>query len=522
IPLMSGIWAKNILPATYMNTFPGEPESMIQWGHLYASSSTVDLNVIMGPAIALRAFAGTPEAAYANYWIRNLLPATNVRFGTTPINYFWTEANLNRALGTNDPETSSFLTQSWLYLFTDPADPATNLSEAPLQKGFNVTDAAQYPIAHFISRTSLTDFNATVVELYADYLVNNNNSDHFWQGLGHPASYKILKNNYLLAEDDVGPANPDNLFSGGYTVGFDGSGQQSNYIQLGDDSTLENDSGGQHVLMPKAYDSNNNAAYALVDATHAYTNSPTRVYRHLMHLKKPGTQEFVFVYDDVATRGAVKKTTFLHYANNGSAPRGTTTYAAGVITSNYPGTGHGDATQLLSEVFSPAGPGKVAIKADGASYTGGGGNSYRFSLCASVDGSTCDANNTNAEFLVVHMPVLGTNNSMPDITGFSGPYFAGVQVGGTSPKIALFPRNGQIYSSASFVATYAGTAQIGVAGLLPGRYTVSLNSQPLAVATVAADGFLYTEGPSGTYSISGRPSAGFQLQKGAVQGGKTQ
>jgi len=353
--------------------------------------------------------------------------------------------------------------------------------------------------------------------LYSDYLVSDGSGDHSIEGSGNPGSYKVLKNNYLLAEDFPG-SNPAGLFDAGYTAGFTGSGSQSNYIQLGDDSTL----GiyvGEHTIMPRVYDANDSAAYAMVDATKAYTNSPTRVYRHITHLKKPGTQDFVVVYDDISTPVGVKKTTFLQYANNGMAPRGRTSSSGGLIVSSYPGTGHGDATQLLTEVFSPAGPLTVAVTEDGGAYPGAGGNAYRFSICASADGKTCDAANTNAEFLVVHMPVLGTGNSMPPVTDISGPSFAGVQIGGTSPKVFLFPRNGQSYTSSNFVATHTGTAQIAVAGLRPGTYEVTQNSNVLASVAVGADGLLYFEGTSGSYSIASRAAAGFRLQAGTVLGG---
>jgi hypothetical protein len=526
LPLLSGVWAKNVLPASYMNTFPGEAESVIQWGQLYASATPFDISNSQWLPLALRAFAGTPEAAYANYWMRNVLPSSALRFGTTPVPLFWTEANLNRYPPSNNPSSTGLLIQSWMYLFTDPADAATNLSLAPLQKGFNVTDTLQYPIGRFISRTSLTDSNATVAELYSDYIVNNENGDHFVEGAGNPASYKILTNNYLLSEDFPG-ANPAGLFDGGYTAGFTGAGFQSNYIQLGDDTTLSiNNDGhggtGEYVLLPRVYDSNNSAAYAMVDATRSYNNNPNHVYRHLMHLKKAGTQDFIVVYDDIQTPVGIKKTTFLHYANNGAAPRGTTTSRSGVVVSNYPGTGLGDASQLLTEVFSPAGPTSVVVVEDGAAYTGAGGNSYRFSICASSNGSTCDPSNTSAEFLVVHMPVLGTGNSLPAITDISNTSFAGLQIGGNSPKIALFPRNGQMYTSAVFTATHAGTAQIAVAGLRSGIYTVTRDGGAASTISVGADSVLYMEGPSGSYSVSTRPAAGFQLQAAAVQGGSLQ
>ena len=95
--------------------------------------------------------------------------------------------------------------------------------------------------------------------------------------------------------------------------------------------------------------------------------------------------------------------------------------------------------------------------------------------------------------------------------------FRGVQVGGSSPKIALFPRNGQLYTRASFTSTQAGTAQVAIAGLKAGTYAV--NGPTSLMVTAGPDGLLYFEGDAGAYSIAMVSSGSSTLQK-ARAGGK--
>jgi hypothetical protein len=80
----------------------------------------------------------------------------------------------------------------------------------------------------------------------------------------------------------------------------------------------------------------------------------------------------------------------------------------------------------------------------------------------------------------------------------------GVEILGDSPKVAVFPRNGQTYTKASFTTTHAGTAQYLVTGLGAGTYSVTANgASVLNKATVdAGDATLYFESASGTIVVS--------------------
>jgi hypothetical protein len=497
--LLSGNWTKGLLPAFYYSYFPGSPNAQIQWGQAQPSGASLASYRLHGLAMLLRIFAGSPAAAYANYWMRNIWRADNAGFGSTftPDTLGFTSANLSRY------PTLDASAQAWIYLFTDPEDAQTSLDSTMRQKAFNVADGP-YAFNKLISRTGFGDPMDTVVFLQADAM-QSGGWDHMWNG-GNFGSYKILKNNYLLAEDGTG--NAGSIQNAGADAFVSGQ-QGSNYVQLGSDANINQ--AVSAIGMPRAHDRDpeNRFAYAMVDSTGGYLNdaahlnsalSGGRVHRHLLHLKKPGTQDFVIVYDDVATVTGVKKTTFLHYPANGADPRGTTAYSAGRVTSTYPGTGHNDAAQLLTAILSPAGENTVSVSNDGL-YAGGRGNSWRVSMCASANGSACDTANLQGEFLIIHEAVAGIGNSMPETAMLATDVnWRGVEIGGTSPKVALFARKGIRYTAATFTSTHPGRAQIAVAGLAAGSYAIG--GPTGGTATAGDDGVLYFEGEAGTYSIS--------------------
>jgi len=55
-------------------------------------------------------------------------------------------------------------------------------------------------------------------------------------------------------------------------------------------------------------------------------------WRHFLHLKKTGTQDFVFVYDDVGTTQGFEKHSFIHYIQNGQANEGGTAFDPATLT----------------------------------------------------------------------------------------------------------------------------------------------------------------------------------------------
>jgi hypothetical protein len=85
--------------------------------------------------------------------------------------------------------------------------------------------------------------------------------------------------------------------------------------------------------------------------------------------------------------------------------------------------------------------------------------------------------------------------------------FAGIEIDGASPKIALFPRKGKTYTTTSFTAAHTGTAQILISGITPSSlsnkvYTLLLNGTPVVQhKSAGADTTIYFEGPAGSYQL---------------------
>src|SRR5262249_9157612 len=115
------------------------------------------------------------------------------------------------------------------------------------------------------------------------------------------------------------------------------------------------------------------------------------------------------------------------------------------------------------------------------SYTGGAGKTWRFAVCASADGSTCNPAATLAEWAVVSQPSGNTSLVMPSIVQDAAANFRVIEVKDpAAPVVAAFARNGQTYTSVSFTTTHPGTAQYLIAGLSAGIYTVSVNGSVVA------------------------------------------
>jgi hypothetical protein len=98
----------------------------------------------------------------------------------------------------------------------------------------------------------------------------------------------------------------------------------------------------------------------------------------------------------------------------------------------------------------------------------------------------------------------------------------GVQIGGSAPKVAIFPRgtiavgdgtfNSATYSSVSFSSTHSGTGQYLIAGLEPGTYAVNKEGtavKGLEAVVVAETGVLDFTSAAGSFSVSsGAPRSG--------------
>ena len=70
----------------------------------------------------------------------------------------------------------------------------------------------------------------------------------------------------------------------------------------------------------------------------------------------------------------------------------------------------------------------------------------------------------------------------------------------SSPKVAVFPRGGTTYTSATSTSTHGGMAQYVITGLTAGTYSVG-GPVNLTNQSVDANGVLYLEGAAGSYVV---------------------
>lgn len=511
-PNLGTIWSKNLLVHYYANWLPSCASSEPEWGQDLSTGSAYGVANGMYPIMPVYAnWKTTTEGKLFNWALRNRLSNCSAVGNTPGTNLFWTSGNLSGA-GINALD-------QWMYLYTDNSDPVIDPTSTATPTAFalNQVDAgsATYPQSVLISRTGYSSLTDTLVNFFG---MAEQYSDHNFPASGwYPGRYSIFMGNHLLGADGDQYNDPNSAYSS-ILLPFNDGGSHSDYMQIGTNN-LKGNGTPCGATMPAANTdgTNNRYAYAMVNSTACYVTGVTRALRYLIHFKKSSTQQYLVVFDDVLTSSGQDKRTYLHYPNNFGAStdntRGSTSVVGASITSSNPGTGHSDATQLLTTILAP-GTNQVRVFTDNAngSYTGGFGKTFRVTACASANGTTCDAANTAAEFVTIHEPIAGTGNTMPSVTMLtSDSNWRAVQIAGSSPKAAVFAKAGQTYTSTSFTGTWTGTAQIAVMGLQAGTYSVTLNSTSLGSNfSVGADGMLYLENSPGAYAISqgGAPPSG--------------
>jgi len=387
--------------------------------------------------------------------------------------------------------------QWWFYLYTDPAY-ATN-SSLPTGAVDRCSDAGcsgsvptstALPMAGLISRTGYSSITDTLVNFYA---IAANESDHNvpLNGTGQPADVRIWKGGPLMGDD---------------SPTWNNGGIAASDISIGADADFPT-APSYTVLMPQgANDPSNRYTFALVDSTQSYKSGAgvLGAERYLVHFKKSGTQDFVVVYDYVKTSAAQQVIQYWHYDQPTH-----TTQTCPTVTESFPGTGHSDATQLLTAFLQPAGSNTTYcyVNNTNGTYSGGNGNTFRVSNCASSTGSSCGTA-TTAEFVAIHEPVAGSGNALPTVgvLGTIDGNHRGIEIDGSSPKVAVFPIgiSEPTFNGATFTSAVPGTAQFLVAGLTPGTYSVTIGGSTVisGAAVVNGNNSLYFEGGSGAVVVS--------------------
>jgi hypothetical protein len=370
----------------------------------------------------------------------------------------------------------------WYVIFATDEDERKDFTVLPTQYAFTKTDIpSDKALNAWISRTGWKEKDDTLIAAFA---LGTYSSDHVVLGTSNPGSYKIFKDGWTLTENAATDVS---------------SGINSNILQVGNGTAvnLKGASGvdWQNIPIDRASGDPSSAsswAYARINLRDAYTPAAKviRALRHMAHLKKPGQPDYLLVYDDVASSAGVEKSIRLHYDR-------TTKESATMTSADLPRlVWTGPQRRLSTSVLLPSG--NEAVSTQTASP-----NAFQFRICASTDGGSCDKSNTSAEFLVVHRPSTSTQDAMPAASLLqTDSSWACAQVQGDAPKVACFPRNGAEPRSLMFSARHSGNAQMLVAGLPAGVYTVSRDGSPVGTFTVHAnEGAVHFEGQAGTYTV---------------------
>ncbi len=234
-------------------------------------------------------------------------------------------------------------------------------------------------------------------------------------------------------------------------------------------------------------------AFARLDATHSYAESVgvTRAVRHLVHLKKRGSEDYVVVYDSAAVSKATTIAQNLHFDK-------TKGQASGVATGATEFVWTGPNRRLSTTVVLP-------VASEVASTYLERPNAHRVSLCASSDGSTCAAVKA-AEFLLVHKPAATTRDTMPPATAIvtRDDTLAGVEIKDpNAPSVAVFVKPGSADGPLTFTTTHRATARYVLVGVNAGGYDVARDGSRVTQPE-SSDGALSFESIAGTFTI--RPS----------------
>lgn len=479
------------MPQAYMLDMPGSPGNRTPsgtWGE--PANFLWDTLHSQWMGLLPYMYPSAPESNYFTWWFRNSssMNAYSQSWGWSGGNYYAVPPN---------------------FVFADPNLTQTSLALAPTQYLFRGNDQGEcasynfscnpnYYLGAWASRTDNLAPTATLLFVDAQGFWI---SDHTFPN--ESGEYQISKNNvYLFGGNNT--SNNCNWICAH-------QGEDTSTIEFGDQTTWKVVNGSQFFqsTIPRwastdpTGDAQNRYSYGMMDLSGNYQASAnvTRALRHIAHFKKSGTQEYIVVYDDLATSAPLAKATYLHFNINNPWPALPNPYPGGVSRHGSTITSAQTTAWLGSTVLSPAGQ---TAYVNETSWSGP--NAYGVKVCAATSSAptTCDPNNLASEWIVVHKPATSAS-SMPPLVQDSAANFRVVEVqDSSSPKVAAFGMGGGTYTMVSFTTTHAAQAQYLIAGLAPGSYTVSLNGTTLLSNqnVLPGDNTLYFESASGTFTIS--------------------
>lgn len=455
-----------------------------------------------------------------------------VAFNPTSTPSKYTKYLLNNVLHFNTSGAISATGLADYAVRLDPNAPVLDYTTQPLQYLLTATSRAAaitlgrtYPATWrgdaFISRTGWTNTCDTHVWYGARTFIESHDSQV------QPGDLQVWKCGMFLSNDDWPAGDMNNVDTGPY-LEFGGAPSYRSNNTLGNGPAIVNIT--RWAGTPPYGDANSTYAYALSDLAGAYTTPLTRAQRHVVHLKKPGTEEIIITFADVVSPTAIKIRDQLYYVQNGQSgdyrviyPEGTTSYPGSggcgsldtnrtVLSQQDGGTsapipggptpadmlpGRSPAARQYNLITKFLSPGTITLHCDGSS--GPFSAAERVSIYA---GGSVGGTATSLESIVVHK--LATQ---PDTTLTAAPLnpdanWTGVQ---TTDKVVLFARGGTTYSTLTgLTTTHSGTAQYLIAGLTSGYYDVYNGATKIVsgAAVVDGDNSLEFENVSGSYTIN--------------------
>lgn len=422
-----GAWLRNAVPAYLMTTLPGDPTRFLPWGEPATAASPDFGGQLWAPLLVALYGPESIEAQHWNHWQREVAQRWTPEVFARPEN----RAHAALALA-----------------FADADDPRRDYTaELPLQRAFRAVDGnPSRALAAWVSREGWRDAADTLV--FQSLFAGGWGRDH--AGAGAPGAYRIYAGGWLLGENgpnDTGAGVDTNMPLFGGTADLTPSRLLSVQRELDDDPH-----GAVAYLQL-----NSQAAY------HARA-SAARALRSLVHFKKPGTRDYVVVYDSLQSVEPRAKTIHLHYDVSPEEESAMTSAQLPTLVWTGPDR------RLSTTVVLPRPPQVAATYSREA-------HAHRVALCASVDGTTCAVDNIDAAFLVVHRPATAVDDTMPPVRLIEkvDPGFVAVQIEGRDAKVAVFPAAGVSRPGVTLETSHAGVAQLLVTGLQAGTYDVRVD-----------------------------------------------
>lgn len=454
-----GNWLANVTEHYLYTLLPSSSTNFVPWGQPDIAVTT-PYSAHQWPQIqTFLQGESSNDAKYWNYWQRS-------------ISGEYTSGNL--LSGANERNIPFAL------MYWQESDTSTDYrSTLATQKAFNVVDgAASNALSFWVSRQGFSTSTDTLV--FANAFSLKYTQDHI--GTGAPGAYKIFKSGWQLSENgatDTGSGTNGNMvhFAGAANMGSTGS------------HTVLLDRSDADTASPSSW------AFARINSQGAYTTATgvTRALRHLVHFKKDAAQDYLVVYDTVASSSAKLIGQNLNYDKTSGVGTMTDSTLPSLVWT-------GSNRRLSTTVLLPTGT-------DVASVYTALTDAHRLKVCTSTDGATCSAALSSAEFLMVHRPSTSTSDVMPTVAllGTIDADFVGVQIEDASaPNVAVFAKAGLDQVAGSFTTTHSGTARYVVSGIAAGTYDVVRDGVTTVLnnEVVAGDGVLSFESVSGAFTIA--------------------